>query len=78
MTNFVIAFDRTRGQSISVREFKDPAEAIRFRLRTESEHSGRDVEVVLLRAPDRVALQQSHSRYFDPLSGIPALRAALA
>ena len=65
MTSFVIAFDRTLGRSLSLEEFTDPAAAIRCRLAAEVNHVGEDVEVVLLSALNRAALQRSHSRYFD-------------
>lgn len=63
---FLLVFDRSSGGLIGdIEEFDDPAEAIRARFRYESEYrDSHDVEVVVLGAESREALENTHSRYF--------------
>lgn len=67
MTYFLLVFDRGHRRLVGeVEEFSDADEAIRARFRREALASGRneDLEVVVLGAADRAALENTHSRYF--------------
>ena len=68
MTYYLLVFDRRRGQLVEmVREFSDATEAMRARLFREAnpqELRSSDIEVVVLGAASREALEKTHSRYF--------------
>lgn len=67
MIYFLLVFDRRHGRLIGdVEEFSDADEAVRARFRHESAHPGDDIEVVVLGAASREALENTHSRYFGP------------
>jgi len=63
---FLLVFDRSSGVLIGgIQEYDDAADAIRERFRRESEfRDSHDVEVVVLGAESRQALENTHSRYF--------------
>ena len=65
MTYFLLVFDRGRGQLVQdVEEFEDAESAIRARFQRETDHPDPTIEVVVLGAQDREALEKTHSRYF--------------
>ncbi len=63
MAAFVIEFNR-RTRERRVREFNDHADAMRYRLRLESERVDGDVEIATLISKSLDSLQRTHSRYF--------------
>lgn len=63
MPGFVIEYNR-RTRDRRVHEFVDPQEAMRYRLRLESERGDMDVEIVALTSRSLESLQRTHSRYF--------------
>jgi hypothetical protein len=67
VTYFLLVYNR-RGQQLveEILEFADADDAIRARFRRERKASvdGDDLEVVVLGAADRAALENTHSRYF--------------
>jgi hypothetical protein len=65
VTYFLLVFDRRQRRLIEdVIPFADADEAVRARFRQETVHAGEDIEVVVLGAADREALENTHSRYF--------------
>lgn len=69
MRHFLLVYDRPRGQIVHERIFEDVKEALAERFRMERQHrSDRDLEVVVLSADSREALQRTHARYFRTLS----------
>jgi hypothetical protein len=63
---FLLVFDRRKRKLIGdVEEFAEAEPAMRARFRRESAGDG-DVEVVVLGAASRKALENTHSRYFGP------------
>jgi hypothetical protein len=65
MRYFLLVFDRQQGRLIGdVKEFSDSGEAVRARFAHEIEFRDGNVEVVVLGASSREALENTHSRYF--------------
>jgi hypothetical protein len=68
---FLIVFDRAHGRIVQdVREFPEDRrdEALAARFREEDNHrNDSDIEVVVLGAADREALENTHSRYFGTI-----------
>jgi hypothetical protein len=67
VTYFLVVFDRRRRRLIGdVEEFSDADTAIRARFRREASanSAGDDLEIVVLGAESRAALENTHSRYF--------------
>ena len=63
MPGFVIEFNR-RTRERRVREFADPQDAVRYRLRLEVERVDEDIEIAALTSRSLESLQRTHSRYF--------------
>jgi hypothetical protein len=62
---YLLIYDRRRGQIIRHHRYQEPSSALEARFRAESEFLGEpDVEVVVLGADSWEALQNTHSRYF--------------
>jgi hypothetical protein len=65
MTYFLLVFDRQHRRLIGeVEEFADSGAALRARFDREIAFPGGQVEVVVLGASSREALENTHSRYF--------------
>jgi hypothetical protein len=67
MTHFLIVYRRTSGSVLEMRQYDEPARTAAMQARSEKEltyRSDGDVEVVLLTAESREALERTHSRYF--------------
>jgi hypothetical protein len=63
---FLIVFDRPSGHLVDeVKEFDQDSEALAAPfVRERQERGNPDIEVVVLRAENREALEKTHSRYF--------------
>jgi hypothetical protein len=69
MTHYLIVFDRPRGQILELRQFSDRQDAVRARFEEERRREDQsDVEIVILGAESREALERTHARYFKDLS----------
>jgi hypothetical protein len=66
MRYFLIVFDRGAGRLVEdVKEFTDASEALAGRFKREQLERGNPaIEVVVLGAENRDALEKTHSRYF--------------
>lgn len=66
MRYFLLIFDRSEGRLVdNVREFDRATDALEARFEREQRERGNaDIEVVVLGAEDRQALERTHSRYF--------------
>lgn len=66
---FLIDYDRSRGELLSIEAFEDSERAIAENQRLEREitlhHKGLKREIVLLQAASEDALRETHSRYFS-------------
>ncbi len=70
MKHFLVTYDRAAGKLLTFREFEDfeRNDALQESFRLERTHRDNpDVEVVLLGAESRRALEKTHSRYFKAL-----------
>jgi hypothetical protein len=67
MRYFLLVFDRAHRELIgSIEEFSDADQAVRARFVREASLIGKqDIEVVVLGAESRQALENTHSRYFE-------------
>jgi hypothetical protein len=65
---FLLVFDRAHRELVGeIEEFSDPNDALRARFRWGAKLGSRQgVEVVVLGAENREALENTHSRYFGP------------
>lgn len=74
MSIFLIIYERKTGKLLQITEFdesrRQEASAARLQLELDSLLSVRDREIVLLEAPSREALLETHGRYFE---GVGAL-----
>jgi hypothetical protein len=61
---FLLVFDREQRKLIRIEEFADSEAAIRARFECEVGKASEDVEIVVLGAASREALENTHSRYF--------------
>ena len=69
MTYFLLVFDRRKGRlTAEPQEFVDSAAAVRARFEVEATNRDPDLEVVVLGASNREALERTHSRYFGAVS----------
>ena len=64
MKHFLLDYDRTRRQLVSITAFEDAAEALTAYSQREAETLGTSHEVVLLGAECEDDLRRTHSRYF--------------
>lgn len=65
MVHFALLYDRRRGELVSIYEYDQRADAIRQRWAWGDKYRGdRNMEIVVLSAPDEKALHVSHGRYF--------------
>lgn len=65
MKHFLLVFDRTAGRLVEEAAYADAKEALAARFaREEVERNNPEIEVVVLSAEDREALERTHSRYF--------------
>ena len=79
MRMFLLIYDRTKGELLSLKEFDEPARAEALTERFQVEASKRDkpqIEVVLLSAETLEDLKQTHSRYFESLRSLSMRPAA--
>jgi hypothetical protein len=68
MTHYLMVFDRPRGEILELRPFSDRKDAVRARFEEERRRAGQlEVEIVVLSAESREALERTHSRYFKDL-----------
>jgi len=71
---FLLEYERSKGNLISLREFSDDARHLADTARLELElrlfRQGIEREVVLLDAPSLEALKRTHARYFEDLQQI--------
>lgn len=69
---FLIEYDRSQGEIVTIQEFADSERAIAENVRLEMElklnRLGTPREVVLLEAKSKAALRRTHRRYFENLS----------
>ena len=65
MKYFLLVFDRTQRKLTEVEEFDNAELAVHARFQREAAGPGPDVEVVVLGAASREALENTHSRYFN-------------
>lgn len=69
MIHYLIVFDRPRGQILELRQFSERQDAVRARFEEERRRAGQSqVEIVILGAESREALERTHARYFKDLS----------
>jgi hypothetical protein len=69
VTYFLLVFDRRKGRlTAEPQEFADSATAVRARFAVEAADHDPDLEVVVLGAANREALEKTHSRYFGAVS----------
>ncbi|HEX7165793.1 MAG TPA: hypothetical protein VF230_02315 [Acidimicrobiales bacterium] len=71
MRYFLLVYDRSKGVLLSEEEFESEDRALDERFEVEKRIPD-DVEVVVLGAESREALQKTHSRYFTPLRDLLA------
>lgn len=67
MTHFLLVYDLSGGRVLLLEEFVDAdrAAALEKRFALEREHaSDPNLEIIVLTAPDRAALEATHARYF--------------
>jgi hypothetical protein len=65
VSNYLLVYDRARGQLLVEQEFSDRAAALQERFRLEREHvHHKDIEIVVLGADSAEAIRRSHVRYF--------------
>ncbi len=74
MAYFLLAYDQSTGDLLELKEFqeKDRHVAEKERFERELGEVGDHVEVVLLGAESREALQRTHARYFKTVSELAA------
>lgn len=72
MTYYLLVFNRPRGELVTeIEEFADQRAAMAERLRLEIENRDNpDLEIVVLGAESRTALENTHSRYFGLINRI--------
>jgi hypothetical protein len=62
---FLLVFDRSKGEVLDCVAYRDRSTALRKRFEAERLHSASpDVEVVVLGADSKDALMRTHARYF--------------
>jgi hypothetical protein len=65
MRYFLLVYDGRQGQLVDEVEFEDEMEALAARFdRERGERANEDIEVVVLGARSRAALERTHARYF--------------
>jgi hypothetical protein len=72
VTYYLLVFNRRRGELVrEIEEFADQRVAMveRLRLEIENKHNP-DLEIVVLGAESRAAMENTHSRYFGLLDRI--------
>lgn len=67
MTVFLIVYDRSRGEVVSMRSFAASDRATAEQAWRRAEHENPGLEVVLLQADSEDALKRTHGRYFVDL-----------
>ena len=72
MPIFLIEYDRSRGELVTLRKFerRDDADEERLRLEISLNRQGLKREVVILDASSEQALRATHRRYFEQLSNL--------
>jgi hypothetical protein len=69
VSNYLLVYDRARGQLLVEQEFSDRAAALEERFRLEREHvHHKNIEIVVLGADSAEAIRRSHARYFRTLA----------
>lgn len=69
MQHFLLVYDRRAGEIVHEELFGDVKDALAERFRMERLHrTNPDIEVVVLSAESRDALERTHARYFRTLS----------
>jgi hypothetical protein len=65
VSNYLLVYDRARGELLVEREFSDRAAALKERFRLERQHMDhKDIEIVVLGADSAEAIRRTHGRYF--------------
>ena len=67
MIHFLLVYDLSKGQVLLIEEFPDTARevALEKRFSLERDHvDDPNLEIIVLSAPDRAALEVTHARYF--------------
>jgi hypothetical protein len=68
MIHYLIVFDRPRGRILELREFNERHAAVQARFQEERRRAGQpEIEIVILGAESREALERTHGRYFKNL-----------
>jgi hypothetical protein len=72
MMLFLIEYDRTRGEIVTLRGFDDgeskSAQKARLEMELDLNRRGVEREVVILEAENEEALRRTHRRYFEDLA----------
>jgi hypothetical protein len=67
VSNYLLVYDRARGQLLVEQEFSDRAAALEERFRLEREHvHHRNIEIVVLGADSAEAIRRSHAAISGP------------
>ncbi|MGH9127628.1 MAG: hypothetical protein ACRDY2_01360 [Acidimicrobiales bacterium] len=74
MRYFLLVYDRRHGEIVEEGRFDDEAEALKQRFELEERHGfASGLEVVVLGAEPREALEVTHARYFKSLGELLAM-----
>lgn len=73
MNHYLVVFNRSKGEIISLRRYSDRDDALRARFAEERERRGdSDIEVVVLGARSGESLRRTHGRYFKDFQQLAA------
>lgn len=73
MAHFLLVYDRSSGELVRQRSFKDGAAALRARFQAEHEFKDQpNIEIVALSAASEADLRRTHARYFLGLNELAA------
>lgn len=73
MTHFLLVYDQAAGRLLQIEEFSDPDRAIALekRFALERQHAADpNLEVIVLSAASRSALEATHARYFKDVQDL--------
>jgi hypothetical protein len=64
--NFLLVYDRSKGELLSMTEIADHTEALRARFDAEKRHrDDASIEIVVLSASSEADIRHTHARYFE-------------
>ncbi len=72
MRYFLVVFNRADRQVLALEEYEDSNVALKERFSREAASPSADIEIVVLGADSREALEKTHSRYFRVRSELSA------